>query len=468
MAGRLSGLKWIRSLSNTSQSLVFVALLGSANPAAANLVRAYTVAENAIELVCKTGTLSGEVATLSGVVVKSGNLPSTIVVEGLELTQIATSVVSKPALKVVDEAGTVLWQSTDAASSIPYQLAHYSHSSFQAPVIAIARAAEQGGSGNDGDCQVCAQRGSSVRTLYEQICYRVTNRVLAKQALNKICQNISSDVVLQAIGAVLIDWDASELSAFFEDITATNSSLQHITNQVGELTVGMVRAWERLYVLLPQNLRYFASDLPHLKFLSHPDVQDALAWLRTPSHGKMNIFNENSNLLPGEVISLNYYTHRGDQINNYYRTGLGSIEAHYQFSDEHVAVYSSFLNSALAKLPGYDIPVGSALYRGTSDYETNFLLNLSRGADYIPPFYYSSSKNVAVAVARTSAMPSPGGLVITIQPGGFKGVDISGFSRYNEQEVLYKINSKFERGDLIPAEYSDNSIYPEIILTPKL
>jgi hypothetical protein len=229
-----------------------------------------------------------------------------------------------------------------------------------------------------------------------------------------------------------------------------------------------VRAWERLYSDLPGHLQPWRADISHLKFLSHPDVDEALTWLKNPVNGKLSIFDDYPDLTPGEIISLNYYTHRGDQINNYYRSGLGSIEPHYQFSDEHVSVYSGFLNNALSKLPEHNIPTGESLYRGTSEYETNLLTSMSRGDEYVPPFYYSSSKDIIVARTRTAAGPSPGNLVIEIEDGVFKGADISAFSRYDEQEVLYRINSKFERGTLVPVDYSVNGIFPEVTLTPKL
>ena len=179
------------------------------------------------------------------------------------------------------------------------------------------------------------------------------------------------------------------------------------------------------------------------------------------------IFSDFGNLKPGEIISLIYYSHRGDQINNYFRTGIKFVEEQYKFTAKHVKIYSKFLDGAFQKLPRYEIPDGEVLYRGASDYETKLITGLKEGEIYNPSFYYSTSKNQDIAIGMVSH-GSPGDLIIRITGNDIKGIDISSFSRYNEREVLFSVDSKFEKSFIIPREYSSNGVYPEVTLIPKL
>lgn len=99
------------------------------------------------------------------------------------------------------------------------------------------------GSG-DSDCEVCNNR--SVAALYRTVCERAGGTLVAEAGLNRICERVTDDSRLQAMGEEWLGWNATSLNAFFGDVTQTGAGSNHIASRLAELTLGWVRAWEVL------------------------------------------------------------------------------------------------------------------------------------------------------------------------------------------------------------------------------
>lgn len=177
--------------------------------------------------------------------------------------------------------------------------------------------------------------------------------MVAEAGLNRICERVTDDSRLQAMGEEWLGWNATSLNAFFGDVTQTGAGSNHIASRLAELTLGWVGAWEAV------------SNHP----FSRVEIKTLQSGDRLISNNLLNAIPE---ILPEEVIAFHRYTVSSFSMNEHLNAGqqLVGFEAELR----------SLVRSGINKLQNSTRRYVDRIYRGQSLPE-NLILE-----KYVLPF----------------------------------------------------------------------------------
>lgn len=231
--------------------------------------------------------------------------------------------------------------------------------------------------------------------------------MVAEAGLNRICERVTDDSRLQAMGEEWLGWNATSLNAFFGDVTQTGAGSNHIASRLAELTLGWVRAWEAV------------SNHP----FSRVEIKTLQSGDRLISNNLLNAIPE---ILPEEVIAFHRYTVSSFSMNEHLNAGqqLVGFEAELR----------SLVRSGINKLQNSTRRYVDRIYRGQSLPE-NLILE-----KYVLPFQQGQALGGPVFITENAFLSTTRSEQIA---GNFVQQSLTrGDEDTTKRSVLFHIDSK--------------------------
>ena len=438
LGSRLAKLKFIRYVRSTGVQLACVIALSTTSPYARAMDRMLGgFGDEVIEFVMKPGVSHGDdvYPGLAGAFAHV-DAPATKVIDGKVYGKVRSGPTKQ--IQVKNHNLDIIQKPQDFVNEFrahEYRALNQSPLSEGPPFFLISHPPQNGEQPDDGDCEVCqsevANRPMDIVEQMERICDNALGTSIATFGLNKLCyatgtvdDNLSDDDLREVLNT-LETWNATLLNLFFEDISVYLPEDNHIANNISSLNGDMTSAWEHLKTLLPEDLKHFATDLDHLKFLQSKDVQKSLDFIE---ERQIHLFVEYPNLTPGEIIALNHFTtEQGFQINFWLREK--EVTGVQLWNDEFANIFLGFMDSAFGKLPNYNLPVFIRIEGGnSSDFALNRESFMSFAKSNFSSFIHGARSNKTETVET---------YIIKLTSSSNKIIDMEPFSQVPlEKEVL--------------------------------